>query len=110
MASTLVQELTDETFDAEVLSSSVLYLVDFWAPWCGPCRMVAPIIDELASEYAGKLRVGKLNVDDHQEIAARYGVASIPTIMVFKSGQLVERIVGALPKPMLKEVVDKHVA
>lgn len=110
MSSVFVKELTDSSFDTEVLGSSLPYLVDFWAPWCGPCRMVAPIIDELAREYVGKLNVGKVNVDDHQEIAARYGIASIPTIMIFKGGQLVERIVGALPKPMLKEVIDKHVA
>ncbi len=110
MASPYVSELSDATFDSEVLKSSVPYLVDFWAPWCGPCRMVAPIIEELAQEYAGKLKVGKLNVDDHQQMAARYGVASIPTIMLFKDGQLVERIVGALPKPMLKEVIDRHIA
>ncbi|AXA36339.1 MAG: thioredoxin [Candidatus Hydrogenedentota bacterium] len=109
MASAFVHELTDGNFDAEVLQSPVPYLVDFWAPWCGPCRMVAPIIDELATEYNGKLKVGKVNVDDHQEVAARYGIASIPTLMIFKNGQLVERIVGALPKPMLKQVIDKHV-
>jgi len=109
MASAFVHELTDGNFDAEVLQSPVPYLVDFWAPWCGPCRMVAPIIDELATEYNGKLKVGKVNVDDHQEVAARYGIASIPTLMIFKNGQLVERIVGALPKPMLKQVIDKHI-
>ncbi len=109
MASQFVSELSDASFEQEVMRSAVAYLVDFWAPWCGPCRMVAPIIDELAQEYAGKLKVGKYNVDDHQEVAARYGVASIPTIMLFKDGQLVERIVGALPKAMLKEVIDRHV-
>jgi thioredoxin 1 len=110
MASSFVKELSDSAFDSEVLRSPIPYLVDFWAPWCGPCRMVAPIIEELAQEYAGKLAVGKINVDDYQQIAARYGVASIPTIMIFKNGQLVERVVGALPKPMLKQIVDKHVA
>jgi len=110
MASSFVKELSDSAFDSEVLRSPIPYLVDFWAPWCGPCRMVAPIIEELAQEYAGKLAVGKINVDDYQQIAARYGVASIPTIMIFKNGQLVERVVGALPKPMLKQIIDKHVA
>jgi thioredoxin 1 len=110
MASSFVKELSDSAFDSEVLRSPIPYLVDFWAPWCGPCRMVAPIIEELAQEYAGKLAVGKINVDDYQQMAARYGVASIPTIMIFKNSQLVERVVGALPKPMLKQIIDKHVA
>jgi len=110
MASALVKELSDATFASEVINSPVPYLVDFWAPWCGPCRMVAPIIDEIATEYAGKLNVGKYNVDDHQAVAAQFGVASIPTIMLFKNGQLVERVVGALPKPMLVEIINRHLA
>lgn len=102
-------ELQDATFDQEVLKSAVPYLVDFWAPWCGPCRMIAPIVSELADEYAGRMRVGKVNVDDNQEIAARYGISSIPTLMLFKDGQLKERITGAVPKNALKQAVDKHV-
>jgi thioredoxin 1 len=108
MANDLVAELTDSSFDADVLQSPVPYLVDFWAPWCGPCRLVAPVVDELAKDYEGKLKVGKLNVDDHQQVAARFGIASIPTIMIFKDGEMKERILGAVPKPSLKQAVDKH--
>ena len=102
-------ELTDAVFDAEVIQSGDAYLIDFWAPWCGPCRMLAPIVEELAGEYAGKLKVGKVNVDDNQEIAARYGISSIPTLLIFKGGELVDRITGALPKSNLKLVIDKHI-
>ena len=101
-------ELQDASFDQEVLQSDQPYLVDFWAPWCGPCRMIGPIVEELAGEYAGKLKVGKVNVDDNQDIAARYGIASIPTLMLFKGGELRERITGAVPKATLKQAIDKH--
>jgi thioredoxin 1 len=101
-------ELSDEIFDTTVIQSGDAYLIDFWAPWCGPCRMIAPVIDELAGEYNGRLKVGKVNVDNNQEIAARYGIASIPTIMLFKGGELKERITGAVPKATLKQAVDKH--
>jgi thioredoxin 1 len=101
-------ELSDEVFDSTVIQGGDAYLVDFWAPWCGPCRMIAPVIEELAGEYGGRLKVGKVNVDNNQEIAARYGIASIPTIMLFKGGELKERITGAVPKTTLKQVIDKH--
>jgi thioredoxin 1 len=101
-------ELQDAGFDQEVLKSTTPYLVDFWAPWCGPCRMIAPIVEELGTEYEGRLKVGKVNVDDNQEIAARYGISSIPTVMLFKDGQLKERITGAVPKNVLKQAIDKH--
>lgn len=91
-------EFTDDNFEAEVLKSDIPVLVDFWAPWCGPCKMVAPIVEELASEYDGKLKVGKLNTDENQKIAMTYNVMSIPTLMIFKGGELAERIVGAHPK------------
>jgi thioredoxin 1 len=107
MAETSI-ELTDASFDADVIQSGDAYLVDFWAPWCGPCRMIAPVIDELAQEYGGKLKIGKVNVDNNQEIAARYGIASIPTLMLFKGGELKERITGAVPKAALKQTIDKH--
>jgi thioredoxin 1 len=101
-------ELKDASFDQEVIQSSEPYLVDFWAPWCGPCRLIGPIVEELASEYSGRLKVGKVNVDDNQEVAARYGIASIPTLLLFKGGELRERITGAVPKPTLKQAIDKH--
>lgn len=91
-------EFTDANFKAEVLDSDKLTIVDFWAPWCGPCRAIAPIIDELSSEYAGKVNVGKLNVDNNPEVSMNYGITSIPAILFIKNGQVVDKIVGAQPK------------
>ncbi len=90
--------LTEDNWEKEVLNSEVPVLVDFWAPWCGPCRMVAPIVSELAEEYAGKLKVGKLNTDEEPGIAVRYGIMSIPTLMIFKNGSVADQIIGAVPK------------
>lgn len=101
MASDKVLTLSNANFGAEVGSGAPV-LVDFWAPWCGPCRMIAPIVEELAAEYEGKVKVGKLNVDENQAIAAQFGVMSIPTLLVFKNGQPVERIVGFMPKKELQ--------
>jgi thioredoxin 1 len=100
-------EFTDKNFQADVVSSTVPVLVDFWAPWCGPCRMVDPVVEEIAGEYEGKLKVGKLNTDDNRETAAKYGIMSIPTIMIFKGGEVKVRIVGAQPKRAIVEKIDE---
>ncbi len=101
---------TDATWDEDVMKASELVMVDFWAVWCGPCQMVAPIVDELATEYAGKVKVRKLNTDENPEIAGRYQVMSIPTTLFFKNGQAVERLVGARPKRQFKEIIDTLLA
>lgn len=93
-------------WEAQVMKASELVMVDFWAVWCGPCQMVAPIIDELATEYSGKVRVMKLNTDENPDIAGRYQVMSIPTILFFKNGQVVEKLIGARPKRAFKEIID----
>lgn len=110
MASDKVVTLSTGNWEAEVVSSPTPVLVDFWAAWCGPCRMIAPVVDEIAGEYEGRLKVGKLNVDEHGDIASRYGVMSIPTLMVFKNGQPVERIVGFRPKKELTAALEKVLA
>ncbi len=94
-------EFTESNFSTEVLEADMPVLVDFWAPWCGPCKMIAPIVEEISEEYAGKIKVGKLNTDDNQGVASQYGIMSIPTLMIFKNGEVVERIVGAQPKEAL---------
>jgi len=101
-------ELTETTFEQEVLKASMPVLVDFWATWCGPCKMIAPIVEELATEYDGKLKIGKVDVDNNQKIAMQYGIRSIPTLLVFKGGKVVEQIVGAAHKKALVEKLSKH--
>jgi thioredoxin 1 len=103
-------EITDANFDKEVLQSHVPVLVDFWAVWCGPCRMIAPLVEELATEYDGRLKVGKVDVDNNPEISMRFGIRSIPTVMVFQGGKVVEQIVGAVPKRTLVDKVQPHLA
>ncbi|RPI03379.1 MAG: thioredoxin [Ignavibacteriae bacterium] len=101
-------ELSEGNFEQEVLKSSTPVLVDFWAVWCGPCKMIAPIVDELATEYEGKLKIGKVDVDNHQQIAMQYGIRSIPTLLIFKDGKVVEQLIGAAPKKTLVEKLLKH--
>lgn len=103
-------KVDESNWEAEVIQSPELVMVDFWAVWCGPCQMVAPLMEELATEYAGKVRVRKLNTDENPEVSGRFQVMSIPTILFFKNGQLVEKIVGARPKRQFKEVIDSLLA
>ncbi len=110
MAAANIVTLNSGNFSAEVLKSATPVLVDFWAEWCGPCKMIAPVLDELASEYEGRATIGKVNIDDDQALASQYGVRAIPTLLIFKDGQVAEQIVGMRSKRDLKSSLDKVVA
>ncbi len=107
MASEAILELSDAIFDDEVINSDVPVLVDFWAPWCGPCRAVAPIVEEISSAYEGQIKVGKVNVDENPSTTMKFGIRSIPTLLVFKGGEAVEQIIGAVPKGEIEKALDK---
>lgn len=104
-----VVEFTDANFEVEVVKSDLPVLVDFWAPWCGPCRMIAPSIEALSGEYSGKVKIGKLNTDDNTDVSARFGIRSIPTLLIFKGGEVVDQLVGALPKEKIAERINKFI-
>ena len=101
-------EITDSSFQEVVLQSDKPVLVDFWAPWCGPCRMLSPVIEQLHNEFEGKAVIGKVNVDDYQQIAVEYGIRSIPTLLIFKNGELVDRLTGVSPKEVIAEKLSAH--
>jgi len=110
MASDLIKQLSDASFDADVLQSSTPVLVDYWAEWCGPCKMIAPILDEVAATYQGKLTVAKMNVDDNRVVPAKFGIRGIPTLMIFKNGQLAATKVGAMSKAQLTDFINQQLA
>ena len=107
--STSVYEFTDNNFDSDVINSDVPVLIDFWAVWCGPCKAIAPVIEEVANEFEGKVKVGKVDVDQNQDTAMKYGVRSIPTLLIIKDGEVVNQIVGAVPKSNITDILNKVV-
>ena len=110
MASKAIIEVSDSNFESEVVNSDVPVLIDFWAPWCGPCRAIAPIVEEISSSYEGKIKVGKMNVDENQATTMKFGIRSIPTLIMFKGGEAVDQIIGAVPKGEIEKVVQRSLA
>ena len=110
MAAANIVTLTDGNFSEQVLKSSTPVLVDFWAEWCGPCKMIAPVLDELAGEYDGKVKIGKVNIDEHQQLAINYGINSIPTLLFFKNGEVADQVIGMRSKRDLKASFDRVLA
>lgn len=110
MASELIKHVSDASFEADVLKSSSPVLVDYWAEWCGPCKMIAPVLDEVAGDYQGRLQIAKVNVDDNREVPAKFGIRGIPTLMIFKDGQLTATKVGAMSKAQLTAFIDQNLA
>lgn len=110
MASDLIKHISDASFEADVLQASTPVLVDYWAEWCGPCKMIAPILDDVANAYQGKLSIAKMNVDENRDIPAKFGIRGIPTLMLFKNGELVATKVGALAKAQLTAFIDQNLA
>jgi len=102
-----ISEVSDMSFNQEVLTSDLPVLIDFWAPWCGPCRAIAPVVEELAGQYAGRLKVVKMNVDDNPQTPSRYGVRSIPNLVLFKGGEVADQVIGAVPKAQLVKAIDR---
>jgi thioredoxin 1 len=109
MASELIKHVTDASFEADVLKADTPVLVDYWAEWCGPCKMIAPILDEVSKTYEGKLQIAKMNVDENQDVPGKFGIRGIPTLMLFKGGQLAATKVGALSKAQLTAFLDGHI-
>ncbi len=110
MANDLIKHTTDASFEADVLKAAQPVLVDYWAEWCGPCKMIAPILDDVATSYAGKLQIAKMNVDENREVPAKFGIRGIPTLMIFKNGELTATKVGALSKAQLTAFIDQYLA
>lgn len=101
-------EITDANFDSEVINSDKPVLIDFWAVWCGPCKLIAPVVEEISNEYTGKFKVGKMDIDNNPNVAMKYGIRSIPTLLIFKDGKVVDQIVGAVPKNVITSKMDAH--
>ncbi len=110
MPSETIVEVVDSEFDQQVMESSIPVLIDFWAPWCGPCRALAPVVEEISKDYEGKVKVGKINVDENPEVTMKFSIRSIPTLIVFKNGEVKQQIIGAVPKSEIEKALDESLA